>query len=532
MTTVDTRPGAGRREWLGLAVLGLPTFLVSMDFSVLYLAVPHLTAALAPSGVQQSWIVDIYGFVIAGFLVTMGTVGDRIGRKKLLLAGATVFGIASVAAAFSTSPAMLIASRALLGVAGAAVLPSVMALVTGMFADQKQRSKALAIWTACFMSGSTLGPLVGGVLLQYFWWGSVFLVSVPGIVLLLVLGPVLLPDQQRAPQAGRFDPISVVLSLAAIMPFVYGLTRLARNGWQVLPVVALVFGIVLGVVFVQRQRHLEKPLLDLRLFSNRTFSATVGLFFVTALVGAGTLLLVTQYLQDVTGLTPLAAGLLLLVPNALMIIASLTTPQVANRIRPAYLIAGGVFVAGIGYTIFTLAGSTTDPKTIFIAMCVVMLGTAPIAALANHLAMGAVPPEKAGSGASIVQTATEFAIALGIATLATLGTAIYRTNVEGALRSVPSGVAAAARESIDRAVASAGHLPAAQGDHLLAAARAAFTSGLHVAGIVAAILYAGLCVLTLRAFRHTRNAHSGLDDTPNSENQAAPETTATADEAA
>jgi DHA2 family multidrug resistance protein-like MFS transporter len=508
VTLANTTHVAGRRDWLGLAVLGLPTFLVSMDFSVLYLAVPHLTADLAPSGVQQLWIVDIYGFLIAGFLVTMGTIGDRIGRKKLLLIGGAVFGIASLAAAFSTSPAMLIASRALLGVAGAAVMPSVLALVTGMFTDQKQRSRALAIYLTCFMGGATLGPLVGGVLLAYFWWGSVFLLSVPGIVLLLGFGPFLLPDQ-RAPQAGKLDPVSVVLSLAAILTFVYGLKGLARNGWEWFPAVALLFGMAVGVIFVRRQRRLKNALLDLRMFGNRTFSSALILFFVTALVGAGTLLLVTQYLQNVTGLSPLAAGLLLLVPNILMIIGNLSTPSLANHLRPAYLIAGGLVVAGAGYLVFRLADSTSGPGTIFIAMCVVMVGTAPLAALCNHLAMGAVPPDKAGSGASIVQTTTELALGLGIATLATLGTTVYRSKMEDALGALPSGTADAARESIDRAVEAASHLPPEQGGELLATARDAFTSGLHVVGIVSAIFYAGLAVLAVRAFRHVRNAEDG-----------------------
>ena len=509
--SADTRRAPGRREWAGLALLCLPTFLVSMDFSVLYLAVPHLTADLAPSGIQQLWIVDIYGFVIAGFLVTMGTLGDRIGRKRLLLAGAAVFGLASVVAAFSVNPGMLIASRALLGVAGAAVLPSVMALVMGLFARQKDRGRALTIWTACFMTGATLGPLVGGVLLQFFWWGSVFLVSVPGIVLLLVFGPALLPEQ-KSPHAGKLDPPSVVLSLAAILPFVYGLKALARDGWTWFPTVSLMFGIAVGMVFVQRQRRLEHPLLDLRLFGNRIFRSTVIMFFISALVGAGSLLFVTLYLQSVIGLTPLAAGLLLLVPNTLMIIASLTTPRMANRIRPAYLIAGGMVVASLGYLLFTLTNATSGPETIFIAMCVVMLGTAPLAALANHLAMGAVPPEKAGSGASIVQTATEFAMGLGIATLATIGTVVYRKNVEGALGGLPPAAASAARESIGRAVDAAAHLPAQQGDGLLGASRDAFTSGLHVVGVISAILCAGLCLLVLKAFRHAKNAHGGVDD--------------------
>jgi DHA2 family multidrug resistance protein-like MFS transporter len=416
---------------------------------------------------------------------------------------------------------MLIASRALLGVAGAAVTPSVLALVTGMFTDQKQRSRALAIYLTYFMGGATLGPLVGGMLLEYFWWGSVFLVAVPGIVLLLVFGPSLLPDQ-KAPQAGKLDQVSVVLSLAAILPFVYGLKELARHGWEPPPAVALVFGIAAGAVFVQRQRHLTHPLLDLRLFGNRTFSSALILFFVTALVGAGTLLLVSQYLQSVTGLTPLVAGLLLLVPNVLMIVGNLSTPPLANHIRPAYLIAGGLIVAGVGYTTFTLVDPTSGPMTIFIAMCVVMLGTAPLAALCNHLAMGAVPPDKAGSGASIVQTTTELGLGLGIATLATLGTAVYRSKLEGALGTVPPDAADAARESVDRAVAGAGQLPAEQSGDLLAAARDAFTSGVHVVGIVSAIFYAGLAVLAIRAFKHVRNSHGGDDDTTNKDKETDP----------
>lgn len=525
MTPANPRPQAGWREWVGLAVLCVPTFLVAMDFSVLYLAVPLLTVDLAPTGTQQLWIVDIYGFLLAGSLVTLGTIGDRIGRKKLLLIGGAVFGIASVAAAFSTSPEMLIASRALLGVAGAAVMPSVLALVTGMFTEEKQRSRAIAIYLTCFMGGTTLGPLVGGVLLEYFWWGSVFLVAVPGIALLLTFGPFLLLDP-KAPQPGRLDPLSVVLSLAAILPFVYGLKALARNGWEWFPALTLVLGIAAGAAFVQRQRHLEHPLLDLRLFGDRTFSSALVLTFVTALVGAGTLLLVTVYLQNVAGLTPLNAGLILLVPNVLMIVGNLSTPALANRIRPGRLIAGGLAVAGLGYTMFALADAASGPEAIFVAMCVVMLGTAPLAALCNQLAMGAVPPDKAGSGASIFQTAVELGLGLGIATIATLGTAVYRGNVEGALGTVPPDAADAARESVDRAVAAAGQLPAEQGGDLLAAARDAFTSGVHVVGIVSAVFYAGLAVLALWAFKHVRALDGGEIDPTEAEQDTdlAPET--------
>jgi DHA2 family multidrug resistance protein-like MFS transporter len=520
VTSADTKTEADRRTWVGLAVLCLPTFLVAMDFSVLYLAVPHLTTDLAPSGVQQLWIVDIYGFLIAGFLVTMGRLGDRIGRKRLLLIGGAVFGIASVVAALSTTPEMLIASRALLGVAGAAVTPSVLSLVTGMFTETRQRSRAIAIYLTCFMGGTTLGPLVGGVLLEYFWWGSVFLVSVPGIVLLLVLGPSLLPDQ-KSPQAGRLDPISVVLSLAAILPFVYGLKGLARDGWQWSSASALVLGVAVGAAFVRRQQRLADPLLDLRLFTNRTFSAALILSFVTALVGAGTMLLVTLYLQDVAGLTTLAAGLFLLVPNVLMIAGNLGTPAVARQVRAAYLIAGGLIVAGIGYLTFTLTDATSGPQRIFVTMCVVMIGTAPLAALCNHLAMGGVPADKASSGAAVFQTTIELALGLGIATLATLGTAVYRSDLKDHLSAVPPAAAGAAQENIERAIAAAGQLPAGQGSDLLAAARGAFTSGVHVVGIVSAVLYAGLAVLAVWAFRHVRNIDGDDDEATNKDEVAA-----------
>jgi DHA2 family multidrug resistance protein-like MFS transporter len=334
---------AGRKEWIGLAVLALPTLLLSLDLSVLYLALPSLSADLGASATQQLWIIDIYSFMLAGFLVTMGTLGDRIGRRRLLLVGAAACGAASVLAAFSTTAGMLIAARAVLSVAGATLMPSTMALIRNMFEDPRQMGIAVGVWMSCFMGGIALGPLVGGILLERFWWGSAFLLGVPFMALLLVVGSVLLPEY-RDENAGRLDLTSVAVSLAAILPIVYGLKELARNGLDEVPVLAIVGGVIFGVAFVRRQRRLAEPLLDLRLFEDRSFSISLGIMLLAGVVMAGATLLSALYLQSVAGLSPLQVGLWLLPQNGAMVAGSLSAQHLARQFRPAYVMAAGLVV--------------------------------------------------------------------------------------------------------------------------------------------------------------------------------------------
>ncbi len=229
MTTTQSGPRAGRREWTGLAVLLLPLLLVSMDVSVLYFAVPFISRDLEPSSTQQLWIFDVYGFVLAGLLITMGSLGDRIGRRRLLLIGAVSFSLASLGAAYAHTAGELIAARAILGVAGATLMPSTLALIRNMFHDEKQRRTAIAIWTGGTTSGVALGPVLSGFLLDHFWWGSVFLINVPFMAMLLLLAPALVPEF-RAPQAGRFDLLGSLLSLGAVLPVIYGIKEIAANG--------------------------------------------------------------------------------------------------------------------------------------------------------------------------------------------------------------------------------------------------------------------------------------------------------------
>ena len=299
---------ATARQWLGLAVIALPCLLYAMDLTVLNLALPRLSVELRPSSAQLLWIVDIYGFLVAGFLITMGNLGDRIGRRRLLMLGAGGFGIASVLAAFSNSPTMLIAARALLGVAGATLAPSTLSLIRNMFADPKQRTMAVGVWIAAYSAGGAIGPLLGGIMLQHFWWGSVFLVGVPVMVLLLLVGPHLLPEY-RDPAAAGLDFPSVAMSLMAVLAMIYGIKVFAQDGASWLPLSTIALGAVLGIVFIRRQKHLRDPLIDLRLFRVPAFTVSLITFTLSAMVMFGSYVFIGQYLQLVLGLSPLQAGL-------------------------------------------------------------------------------------------------------------------------------------------------------------------------------------------------------------------------------
>ena len=410
----DTATG---REWAGLAVLALPTLLVSIDIFVLLLALPRLGQDLHASATQKLWISDIYGFLLAGFLVTMGTLGDRTGRRRVLLTGAAAFGAASVLAAYSTSPAMLIAARALLGIAGATLSPSTLALIGTMFRQPRQRAVAIGVWMACFMSGAAIGPIAGGLMLEHFWWGSVFLLAVPAMVLLLILGPVVLPEY-RDPAARRLDLGSVVLSLAAILPVAYALTETARTGLRPLPASAGVAGLALGAVFVRRQRKLAEPLLDLRLLTNRTFAAAMsGMTLSTMLTGA-TMLLVTQYFQLAGRLSPVRAGLCLVPAAVTMAASALGAPPLARRIRPAYVIAAGLVVATAG---LLLIGQASGLAPVVAGWALVTLGSGPMVVLSVDLVIAAAPPSRAGAAAALNETGSQLGFALGIAALGGLG---------------------------------------------------------------------------------------------------------------
>ncbi|WP_103343306.1 MFS transporter [Amycolatopsis sp. CA-126428] len=497
MTSVPAQ--ATRREWLGLAVLALPTLLLAIDLSVTYLAIPQLTAELDAGPAQLLWIADIYGFLLAGFLITMGTLGDRIGRRKLLLTGAALFSVASVLAAFSQSPEMLIIARALLGVAGASLSPSTLALITNMFKDPKQRAVAFAVWVSCFMGGTALGPLVGGVLLHFFWWGSVFLVGVPVMIVLLITGPIFLPEF-RDPDAGKMDLVSVLLSLFAILPVIYGIKDLAANGVTVVPFVTIVAGLAVGVLFVRRQATIENPLLDLRMFANRSFSLPALSLMLNSVAMSGVALLVVQHFELVEDVGPLTAGLLMAPPSLAVIASSMLAPKLARRYRPAYVIAGGMAVTAVGCLMLVWADSSGSILLVESGYLLGVLGIGPMVALATDLIVGQAEPEKAGAAGAIKETADNLGFALGAALLGSVTTAVYRHTLE-----IPADASSAgnqASKTLAEAVASADKLPPDAARSLLSAARSAYDSGLNVSAAIGAVIAVTVLVLVVATLRH------------------------------
>ncbi|MDO3704620.1 MFS transporter [Micromonospora sp. C28SCA-DRY-2] len=485
-TSVPSR--ARGREWVGLAALVIPALLASMDLSILFMAAPLISAELGPTAGQHLWIVDIYGFVMAGLLVTMGSLGDRIGRRRLLLIGAAAFGAASLLAAFATTPELLIAARALLGLGGATLAPSTLALIRGMFADENQRRIAIGVWTAGFTGGIAIGPIIGGFLLERFWWGSVFVVNVPVMLLLLVVGPLLLPES-KDPNPGRFDPFSSLLSLGAILPVIYAVKHLAEAGPNASSLVAFLAGLAVGALFVRRQRRSEQPMIDVRLFSTGAFSAAIGANTAITFASAGMGLLAVTFMQTVLGLSPFDAALWTLPTILGSVVGVALASALAPRTRPAVLVSTGLVLAAAGFLLVSTMRVDSPVWWLIASYGLLTLGVGMTSTLATSLVLTTAPPERAGAASALSETSTEFGGALGIAVLGSIAAGIYRAEMDaGTPVGLDDGLADAAVDTVGGALAVAGQLPAELADALLERAFAAFTDGFTVTAVVGAVI--------------------------------------------
>lgn len=490
---------AGVRGWLALGVLMLPVLLVSIDNTVLSFALPSISKALEPSGTGMLWIIDAYPLVLAGLLVSMGSLGDRIGRRRLLLIGAIGFALVSVAAAFAPTTELLIAARAVLGFFGAMLMPSTLSLLRSVFTDRDQRRLAIAVWASGFAAGAALGPIVGGLLIEHFWWGSVFLLAVPVLLPMLVLIPLLIPES-KDPAPGPIDPVSIVLSLGAMAPVVYGIKSLASEGFTILGSGAILIGVVAGVLFVRRQLRRPVPMLDMRLFRQASFSGAVLINLLSVVSLVGFLFFVSQHLQLVLQLSPIQSGLVLVPGLATMIVAGLVVVPIARRVRPSIVIPIGLLISASGYGLIALLGGDAPASVLLIAFVLLGLGIGAAETVSNELILSSAPADKAGAASAVSETAYELGAVLGTATLGTILTAFYRASVV-----VPGGLttaqAHAAGETLGGATTVATQLPADLGEQLLESARHAFDSGVALTAGIGVGLMVCAAVLALISLR-------------------------------
>lgn len=487
---------AGRRQWIGLFVLSIACLVYSMDLSVLFLAIPAITADLDPSAAELLWINDIYGFMVAGFLVTMGTLGDRIGRRKILMIGAVGFGLASLLAAFASTAQMLIIARALLGIAGATIAPSTLSLIVNLFSVEEERNRAIGIWGTAFALGGLVGPLIGGVLLEFFHWGSVFLINVPVMLGLVVVAPILLPEFHSDENAG-LDLPSVALSLGTVLPVIYGLKHIATDGFQTMHLVPIALGSLLGILFITRQKKLEHPLIDLSLFAIPSFTASLlvnlfGVFFVF-----GIFLFQNQFLQLVIGLSPLDAAIWSAAPGLVFTVMSLQAWRITNRFGPVRTILFGLVVNAVGAAVMAVAAHQQNLYGVLFASMIIGIGFVPVVLTTTGLIVGSVPPERAGAASAISETGAELGGAMGVALLGSLGTVIYRLKMQPVdFDGVPQTAVDASRSTLASAVETASTMGLTDAAWL-AVARSSFSLG-----FAGSCLFATATLLLLAALAH------------------------------
>ncbi|OIJ90812.1 MFS transporter [Streptomyces sp. MUSC 14] len=512
-TTAAVRPrrraaGAGANRWVVLVVLCVSLLLVALDATVLHVAVPAVTEDLRPGAMELLWIVDVYPLVCASLLILFGTLGDRIGRRRVLLLGYGFFGVASAMAAFAPTAEALILARALLGVGGAMIMPATLSILRQVFPDRRERALAIGIWSAVAAVGAAVGPLLGGFLLEHFWWGAVFLVNIPLMLVSLPVGRILLPES-RGDRSGPWDVVGALMAAGGLFGVVLGVKRLGGAEAPASPftVVPLLVGAALLVLFVRRQRRQLHPLVDLRMFRRPAFSTSVGCIVLAMLALVGLELIAAQYLQLVLGLSPLRTGLRLLPLTVAAMAAGLAGARMLRRFGPRRMVCTGFLLTAAAVLTLTAMGGSDNAPLLLSGFVLLGFGLETTLFGAYESMLSEAPADQAGGAAAIGETSYQLGAGIGIALLGSVMNAAYAPGLRS-VPGVPRHASRAAGHSLGEAYDLAGRLGGPAGAELRQAARDSFVHGLHVTLLVSA----GLLLLgAVMALRLPRVMHCGTE---------------------
>ncbi|MCS3781575.1 MFS transporter [Tsukamurella ocularis] len=509
MTDIDTRPAlSATRRWAAALLLSASLLVITVDMTILNIAVPDLAADLRPTAAQQLWIIDVYSLVLAGLLVSTSSLGDRFGRKRMLLLGYVVFGVASALVLWAETPAQVIALRAALGVGGAMIMPTTLTMLRVIFTDPAERAKALGLWAAVSGVGAAVGPIVGGVLLENFSWRAAFMVNVPIMVIVLVIGVFLLPESKVATR-GAWDWLGALMSITGMVALVWAIKRFAKDHTLLSGpgLLALLLAVVVLALFVRRSLRRENPLLDVRLFERRQFSAGILAALGVMFAMAAALLLLAQWMQLVAGYGPIETGVRLLPVAVAAVVASLAAPWLATVLGARVVLAGGLVAAALGMVLIA-APAQLDYAGLLAPLVLVGVGMGAMT-VASAMIMSGTPEEKAGNAAALEETSYDLGNVLGVAILGSVAAMLYTADADfGSIPGVDAATAGAAGESLGAAMAIAQQagLPA-----LAEHATTGFTASLQTTGLVGGLILfvvaLGVYALTPKGTDITQQAH-------------------------
>ncbi|MGW5621687.1 MFS transporter [Streptomyces olivaceus] len=505
--------GAGANRWVVLVVLCVSLLLVAVDATVLHVAVPAVTEDLRPGAIELLWIVDVYPLVCASLLILFGTLGDRVGRRRILLLGYALFGVASALAALADNAQVLIVARALLGVGGAMIMPATLSILRQVFPDRRERALAIGVWSAVAAVGAAIGPLLGGFLLEHFWWGSVFLVNIPLMLVSLPVGRLLLPES-KGDGRGPWDVVGALMAAAGLFGVVLGVKRLGGGEpvSSLVTLLPLVLGAALLAAFVRRQRRRTYPLVDLRMFGRPAFSTSVGCIVLAMLALVGLELIAAQYLQLVLGLSPLQTGLRLLPLTFAAMAAGLAGARLLRRFGPRLTVSAGFCLTAFAVALLTAMGRDDNSALLLTGFVLLGFGLETTLFGAYESMLSEAPPERSGGAAAIGETSYQLGAGIGIALLGSVMNAAYAPGLTRGVPGVPASASSAAGHSLGEAYEIAGQLGGPAGVALRRAAGDAFVHGLHVTLVVSAGLLLLGAVMALRLPRAMQCEGEGEDE--------------------